>query len=96
MDNQYENESLAVRMITLTNSPDTKIKVSAYKKLVDVCKQMGWSSYSNFYNFRYLEELVKTIRSDSNLSSNLSGTIMNCIQVFIIYSEFGYIKAHPG
>ena len=44
MDNTYENESLAVRLVTLTTSTDTKTKVAAYKKLIDVCKSMGWTS----------------------------------------------------
>ena len=43
MENTYENENLAIRYVTLTSSSDTKIKIGAYKKLIDICKQLNWA-----------------------------------------------------
>jgi hypothetical protein len=39
----YSNESLAMRYVTLTGSSDMKIKVTAYKKLLDLVKSLGWA-----------------------------------------------------
>ena len=43
METPYEGESLAIRLATLTSSLDTKTKVAGYKKLIDLCKQIGWT-----------------------------------------------------
>lgn len=44
MDSNYENECLAIRLISATNSTDSKLKNSAYKRLLEVSNQLGWTS----------------------------------------------------
>lgn len=44
METLYENENLAIRLVTFTNSTENKIKISAYKRLLEVTKQLGWTT----------------------------------------------------
>jgi hypothetical protein len=33
-----------VRWVSMTNSTDGKLKIEGYKKLIDLSKEMGWTS----------------------------------------------------
>jgi len=38
----YEKEFLALRYCIMTQSVDNKVKVEGYKKLIEICKTLGW------------------------------------------------------
>lgn len=38
----YQKENLAVRYGIMAQAGDPKVKVEGYKKIIEICKSLGW------------------------------------------------------